>query len=99
MNMLCLPVGPLQANCYLVWDNERRACAVDPGGEPHRVAATLARDNLALQAILVTHGHFDHLEGVAGLVAATHARVYCSPAVLPRPAGRPGLLSHRFPLT
>ncbi len=98
MNMLCLPVGPLQANCYLVWDDERRACAVDPGGEPDRVAATLARESLALQAILVTHGHFDHLEGVAGLVAATQARVYCPAAVLPVLEGALGCSATGFPV-
>ncbi|OFV81454.1 MAG: hypothetical protein A2W26_09930 [Acidobacteria bacterium RBG_16_64_8] len=98
MNMLCLPVGPLQANCYLVWDDERRACCVDPGGEPDRVAATLAGESLALQAILVTHGHFDHLEGVAGLALATDARVYCSGAVLPVLKGTQGCAATGFPI-
>jgi hydroxyacylglutathione hydrolase len=98
MNMLCLPVGPLQANCYLVWDDERRACAVDPGGEPDRIAATLAREDLSLQAILVTHGHFDHIEGVAGLAAGAQARVYSSHAVLPVLAGIHGCPATGFPM-
>jgi glyoxylase-like metal-dependent hydrolase (beta-lactamase superfamily II) len=38
--------------------------------------------NLVLEAILVTHGHFDHVEGVAGLAEATGAKVYCSAAVI-----------------
>jgi hydroxyacylglutathione hydrolase len=76
--MLCVPVGPLQANCYLVWDDERRACAIDPGGEPERLARLIEREALALDAILVTHGHFDHVQGVAGLAGATGAAVYCS---------------------
>ncbi|MBN1321879.1 MAG: MBL fold metallo-hydrolase [Thermoleophilia bacterium] len=83
MKILCVPVGPLQANCYLVWDDERRACAVDPGGEPERLAGIVREEGLALEAILVTHGHFDHVEGVKGLADATGASVYCSAEVAP----------------
>ncbi len=42
---------------------------------------------MALEAILVTHGHFDHMEGVAGLAGATGASVYCSKEVAPIAAG------------
>jgi len=83
MNILCVPVGPLQANCYLVWGEDHRACAVDPGGEPDRLATIVEEKGLALEAILVTHGHFDHIEGVAGLASATGALVYCSGDVAP----------------
>ena len=41
------------------------------------VEAVTSRD-LSLQAVLVTHGHYDHVEGVAGVAQATGARVYCS---------------------
>lgn len=83
MNMLCIPVGPLQANCYLIWDEDLTACAVDPGGEPERLAEVVKEKGLTLEAILVTHGHFDHVEGVAGLAEATGATVYCSETVGP----------------
>jgi hydroxyacylglutathione hydrolase len=83
MNMLCVPVGPLQANCYLVWDDGRHACAVDPGGEPERLARIVETEGLALEAILVTHGHVDHTEGVKGLTDASGATVYCSALVAP----------------
>lgn len=83
MDMLCIPVGPLQANCYLIWDDAARACAVDPGGEPERLAKMVKDNGLTLEAILVTHGHFDHVEGVSGLAEATGATVYCSETVAP----------------
>jgi glyoxylase-like metal-dependent hydrolase (beta-lactamase superfamily II) len=98
MNMLCLPVGPLQANCYVIWDTNRRACAVDPGGEPDRVIAALSRESLALDAILVTHGHFDHLEGVAGLAAAGQATVYCPADIVPVLQGVQGCSATGFPI-
>jgi hydroxyacylglutathione hydrolase len=98
MNMLCVPVGPLQANCYLVWDDSRRACAVDPGGEPERLAEVLSGRDLRLEAILVTHGHFDHVEGVAGLALATGAKVFCSAAVVAVLAGAQGCSASGMPV-
>jgi glyoxylase-like metal-dependent hydrolase (beta-lactamase superfamily II) len=87
MYMRCLPVGPLQANCYLVWDEDRRGCAVDPGGESARIARFLEEQGVTLEAILVTHGHFDHVEGVRGLAEATGATVHCSQYVVPALSG------------
>lgn len=98
MNMLCAPVGPLQANCYLVWDEQGSACAVDPGGEPQRLARLVEKENLRLEAILVTHGHFDHVEGVQGLAEATGAKVYCSAAVAPVLTGEEGCSASGYPV-
>jgi hydroxyacylglutathione hydrolase len=98
MKILCVPVGPLQANCYVVWDDDGRACAVDPGGEPGRLVGLLEREALALECILVTHGHFDHVEGVRGLAEATGARVYCSAVVAPVLAGSEGCGATGYPI-
>lgn len=98
MKILCAPVGPLQANCYLVWDDDRRACAVDPGGEPERLVRILEQEALTLECILVTHGHFDHVEGVQGLAEATGARVYCSATVAPMLAGSEGCGATGYPI-
>lgn len=98
MEMMCVPVGPLQANCYLVWDEAKNACAVDPGGEPGRLAEIVEKRGLDLQAILVTHGHFDHVEGVKGLAEAAGARVYCSAAVRPIVGGDRGCPASGYPI-
>lgn len=78
MNVTCVPVGPIQANCYIVSDEHGTACAVDPGGEPERLAALVADRRLSLTHILITHGHFDHLVGAKDLAEATGAVVACS---------------------
>ncbi len=83
MNVTCVPVGPLQANCYLVSDDAGIACVVDPGGEPERLARLVAEGGLQLTHIFLTHGHFDHLIGTAGLAEATGAVVACSPGAAP----------------
>jgi hydroxyacylglutathione hydrolase len=98
MEILCVPVGPLQANCYLVSDEAGVTCAVDPGGEPERLARLVAKKGLRLEAILVTHGHFDHVEGVSGLAEATKATIYCSAQVQPVLSGQQGCSATGYPV-
>ncbi len=98
MEILCVPVGPLQANCYLVWDEANAACAVDPGGEPERLARLVEQKGLRVEAVLVTHGHFDHVEGVKGFAEATGARVYCSRQVQPVLSGSQGCSATGYPV-
>ncbi|GAB4250928.1 MAG: MBL fold metallo-hydrolase [Thermoleophilia bacterium] len=83
MQVLCIPVGPLQANSYVVADDEGTALWVDPGGEPERLTQVIEQRGLRLSHILLTHGHFDHLAGTAGLAKATGAQVACSLPVQP----------------
>src|SRR5665811_2355353 len=83
MRILTVPVGPLQANCYLVADDGGIALAIDPGGEPERLISTLEREGMRLTHILLTHGHFDHLAGAAGLAEFTGARIACSEGTAP----------------
>lgn len=64
-------------NAYLIWrDGDTFALAVDPGGEAEAMADMLAEEGLFLEAILLTHAHLDHIEGVATLVARTGAAVH-----------------------
>ena len=77
MQISVLPLGPLGANCYVVADEAAKLCAViDPGGEGEQVATAIANLGLTVQAILLTHGHFDHVGGVQALRDATGAPVY-----------------------
>jgi glyoxylase-like metal-dependent hydrolase (beta-lactamase superfamily II) len=72
-------VGPVQENCYIVRaKGSDRGVIVDPGEEPERLLKAL--DDLGvrtLEAILITHTHFDHIGAVAPVAKATKAPVYC----------------------
>ena len=65
MEFTILPVTPYQQNCSLVWDEAGRAALIDPGGEAERLLAEVARRGLALESVLITHGHLDHVGAAA----------------------------------
>ena len=74
-----LPLGAYQTNCYIL-KNDGKALVIDPGYEPETVLAHLRREGLTLEAILLTHGHFDHVGAVKKLAAQTQCKVYIHPA-------------------
>lgn len=56
-----LTVGPLDVNCYILWDDtSHEAIIIDPGAEPNRILDTVARLGLTVKMIVNTHGHIDH---------------------------------------
>ena len=72
-----LPLGDYQTNCYIVCATESKTCAViDPGYFPEHILSFLADKGLGLDAILLTHGHFDHVGAVKALVEATGCRLW-----------------------
>jgi len=72
LNILTLALGDYQTNCYIVYAEGSKTCAViDPGYEAQRVLAETAQRGLTIEAILLTHGHFDHVGAVEALVEAT----------------------------
>jgi len=73
-----LPLGPLETNCYLVRAERGapEALVVDPSGPATEIRLALASHGSRCAAILVTHGHFDHIIGLAELAEGTGAPVY-----------------------
>jgi hydroxyacylglutathione hydrolase len=71
-------LGPIGTNGYLVRAHEaaRKAVVIDPGAEADRLLRSLEDHAARCEAILITHGHWDHLGGVADLAEATSAPVY-----------------------
>jgi hydroxyacylglutathione hydrolase len=72
-------VGPVQENCYIVRaKGAQRAVIVDPGDEAERITQALQDLGITtVDAILLTHTHFDHIGAVAPVALATGAPVYC----------------------
>jgi glyoxylase-like metal-dependent hydrolase (beta-lactamase superfamily II) len=72
-----IPVGQLQCNCSIFGDEQsREALVIDPGDDVGEIQAVLARHNLRVKAIVITHAHIDHIGGAHKLKAATGAPVY-----------------------
>lgn len=79
-------VGPVQENTYIVsaggqdagvQNGPRRAVIVDPGDEPERLLRAVSDLGVQIDAILLTHCHFDHIGAVAPIARETGAPVYC----------------------
>ncbi|MDA8096546.1 MAG: MBL fold metallo-hydrolase [Desulforudis sp.] len=71
-----LTVGPLQTNCYLYGcPDTKQAVVIDPGDEADRIRHELESKGYRLVAIILTHGHGDHILGTTGLQEATGAEV------------------------
>jgi hydroxyacylglutathione hydrolase len=68
------PVGPLETNCYhLICEHTGESVLIDPGGVPRELFRP--DRSLSLKAILLTHGHFDHIGGAGEVVERTGASV------------------------
>jgi glyoxylase-like metal-dependent hydrolase (beta-lactamase superfamily II) len=73
-----LTVGPVAENCFLLRrEGSDRVLVIDPGEEAERIVATLEASGAKVEAILITHCHFDHIGAVSPVAAATGAPVYC----------------------
>jgi glyoxylase-like metal-dependent hydrolase (beta-lactamase superfamily II) len=84
MDVRSFTVGPVQENCYVARrDGGDRAVIVDPGEEAPRLLAALEDLGVTLDAILLTHTHFDHVGAVAPVARATGAPVYCPKLEVP----------------
>ena len=73
-----LVVGQLQENCFILFDENKDAFVVDPGGSSENIIEAIEKNSLNIKYILLTHGHFDHVGAVAALVKKYKAPVYLS---------------------
>lgn len=86
MEITTLTLGDYMTNCYIVRQESSQKCLIiDPGYEAGRILKLLEEKNLQPEAILLTHGHFDHVGGVRELFSETDCDVYISEADLSLP--------------
>ncbi len=77
MLIKCIPVGNMEANCYVVTDEKTLLCAViDPGDESNVILDYLEDNKLRPSAIFLTHGHYDHTGAVETVRKETGADVW-----------------------
>src|ERR671935_2124388 len=84
MDVRMFTVGMVGENCFLARrDGSDKALVVDPGDEAERILGAIEDLGLEIEAILVTHPHFDHIGAVAPVARATGAPVYCPKIEVP----------------
>jgi hydroxyacylglutathione hydrolase len=84
MDVRSFTVGMVAENCYFARpDGSTAAIVIDPGEEEDRLLAAIDELALDVQAILLTHTHFDHVGAVAPVARATGAPVYCPELEVP----------------
>ena len=97
LKIYTLPLGDYMTNCYIVHEENSGTCAIiDPGYQAGTILKALDRLGLKADAILLTHGHFDHVGAVEALVEATGCKLWMSESdwsQFPNP-----VIEHYFPL-
>lgn len=78
MNIKSFEVGPVSTNCYIASNDRGEALIVDPGDSADELAAYMEQAGLKPLAILLTHGHFDHIMAVDELRDRFGIKVYAS---------------------
>ena len=86
LQIMQLQVGSYQTNCYAVFDlSSKNCCLIDPGDAAEAILDELEKRELNVEAILLTHGHFDHVGAVKKIAAETGCKVYLHTADLTMP--------------
>jgi hydroxyacylglutathione hydrolase len=76
LKALIIPVTPFQQNCSLVFDEDaRRGAIFDPGGDVADILKAIEQSGVAIEKILLTHGHIDHAGGAAELRDALGVKI------------------------
>lgn len=83
LQLLQLPLGPMQTNYYIVaCERSLKAAVIDPSWNGQAIAATLDEQGFEVTHILLTHAHFDHVGGLAELKQRIPAPIYLHPEAL-----------------
>ena len=68
MKQKFLVLGEMQENCYILYDEHlKKRLIIDPADEAEKIASFLEKEGIQPEAILLTHGHFDHIMGISGI--------------------------------
>lgn len=76
INIKILPVGQMRSNCYIVWGEANDSLIIDPGDDADLIINSVQDNDLKPQAIIATHGHFDHVMAVLELKLAFNIPFY-----------------------
>lgn len=77
LKVLTIPTAPIEENCYIAYDEDsKEALVIDPGNEGEKIISLLKGESLKVQAILLTHGHWDHIGAVEELRQALSVSVH-----------------------
>ena len=77
LNVIALPLGAYQTNTYIVHAKGAKSCAIiDPGYDAKVILSKVAALGLTVDAVLLTHGHFDHVGAVEELVTQTGCKLW-----------------------
>ncbi len=86
VNVEIFPLGAYQTNCYIAWGEGAEECVViDPGYAPEQVMLEAEDLGKKIAAVLLTHGHFDHVGGVRGIAQKLGCPVYLHEKELSQP--------------
>lgn len=85
MKIITLPLGQLETNCYLVADENGAAVVIDPAESAPAILHAAQKNGWNIHAVLLTHGHFDHVGAVSALREALHCPVYLHESELTLP--------------
>ena len=79
-NIYTLALGAYETNCYIIWGDDSQECVIiDPGYEPQTVLDIVEEYGKTVSAILLTHGHFDHVGAVRTIFEETDCDIYLCP--------------------
>ena len=86
LNITTLVLGAYQTNCYILHGEGNSCVIIDPGYEPDYILSRVAQMGLNVEAIFLTHGHFDHVGAVRSIAADTDCKVYIHESDLSLPS-------------